>query len=111
MAIDIWKELISGPSIDEQRELRIKGAEAVPAGSNSAGTSNVTSHPAEEDSEEEQDPNEYVAPTGGASSKPAQAQRRTTFSDESDYGDDDDSDSGSDWTFYWAGAISGQFVM
>jgi hypothetical protein len=73
--IDIWRSMVEGPAIDEQRALR-SAAQLQP----STGPSQIPSAP--RDSDDERDPNEIIQ-------IPSTAQTRE-YDDESDYGDSDD---------------------
>jgi hypothetical protein len=57
MLIEIWRSMISGSSIDDQRPFR---ATLIPPKPESAGAVIFGKHPPAGDSDEERDPNEVV---------------------------------------------------
>lgn len=84
--IDVWRSMISGPPIDEQRASRIQPQAATAGQSDPEGSAVPLEEPVEEDSDEEQDPNEF----GRAASSGAPQQQSNPYddgdsSDESEY--------------------------
>lgn len=93
--IKIWKDMVTGLAIDEQRQLRSEASsyEGHASAAQNSGPSDVPVTPLDVDSDDEQDPNDIVAqPAPNSMAKQAQ---QMSFEDESDYGEydsDDDSD-------------------